>query len=110
MTEIIAEGLEIAIPIPYEDDSSYQEMSADLKAKISKIHKTLGRLAALFRRLTSNPRRWMVRRVARARARRTAPATAARASDSGGGSGDPDPEPQRHLSLYSLPALVGGAL
>ena len=110
MTEIIAEGLEIAIPIPYEDDSSYQEMSADLKAKISKIHKTLGRLAARFRRLASNPRRWIVRRVARARARRMAPATAARASDSGGGSGDPDPEPPRPRSLsYSLP-MSGGAL
>ena len=109
MTEIIAEGLEIAIPIPYEDDSSYQEMSEDLKAKISKIHATLGRWAARFRRLASNPRRWIVRRVARARARRTAPSTAARAADSGGSSGDPEPEPPRSHTLYSLPAS-GGAL
>lgn len=89
MTEIIAESLEIAIP--YEDDSSY-EIGEDLKTKLSKIHKAMGRWAARFRR-PANPRRGVVRRVAHARARRTAPSTAARATDSGGK--DPDPEPRR---------------
>ena len=98
MTEIIAEGLEIAIP--YEDDSPY-EISEDLKTKISKIHKAMGRWAARFRR-PANPRRGVVRRVAHARARRTSPTTAARAADSGGGSGDPDPEPAESESAQKL--------
>ena len=106
MTEIIAEGLEIAIP--YEDDSPY-EISEDLKTKISKIHKAMGRWAARFRR-PANPRRGVVRRVAHARARRTAPSTAARAADSGGTGGDPDPEPPRPQIKAAVLAVMGGAL
>lgn len=51
---------------------------------------------------------WRMRRTPRARAGHTQTSKGSASGSDGGG--DPDPEPPRHLSLYSLPVMVGGAL